>query len=268
MAEPTLNLKMSDLASQVGFYLGYGLGVEGGQRAWTDRQQRSIDMILASGLRQFYKPPVDGGGHWEWSFLRPSATFTLAAGGTEIEMPSDFGWPEGPITASADGSSWWPVEVTNEGLVRQMAAVSPSTTGPPQAVAVAPQKGTGPARAPKTNLVFFPAADREFTIRTQYELLPDALTPASPWAYGGAAHAETLLESCLAIAEQRLDNTMGVHTQKFQMMLAASISADRKRKGQHLGYNRDLSDSRHRTDRQSWRGRGDGGVTFDGVLYD
>ena len=54
--------------------------------------------------------------------------------------------------------------------------------------------------------------------------MPDYLSTPFPYAYGGAEHAETILESCLAVAELRLDDMAGPHNQQFMARLAASIS--------------------------------------------
>ncbi len=82
-------------------------------------------------------------------------------------------------------------------------------------------------------------------MRFQYYLLPDYLTTNYPYALGGMAHAETVLESCLAVMEERLDDItrgQGPHGIAFMGRLAASISMDRKSKAQTLGRNRDGSD--------------------------
>lgn len=248
MAEPNLNTPMTKLKGIVGNYLGYGYG-DDGERAWTARQSRRIDDYLDSALRQFYFPPSPDGGpaSYQWSFLRPTAQLLLVETFTEIDLPADFGGLEGRLTVTSDGSGWFPVSVANEGSVRELLSRFPNSTGLPTTAAVAPQKGVQPGRSPRAKLVVFPVADRDYTIGLQYYLIPEALTSGFPWAYGGAMHAETLIESCLAIAEQRADDAKGIHTEKFMERLAASIGMDRRLKAQKLGYNRDNSDGRWTT---------------------
>ena len=55
--------------------------------------------------------------------------------------------------------------------------------------------------------------------------------------------AEVYLESCLSIAEQRLNDDAGIHTEKFKVLLQAAIANDAASHAPHtLGYNADHSD--------------------------
>ena len=57
-------------------------------------------------------------------------------------------------------------------------------------------------------------------------------------------HSETMRESCLSIAEQRMNGEMGIHTQKFMQLLATSVSIDRQEHSKgYLGKNTDNSDA-------------------------
>lgn len=265
--ESTLSLKYGDLAGEVGHFLGYGRGADGGDVAWTGAQEAAIESCLKSGLRQFYfPPPVEGvSGSHDWSFLRPTAQVTLASGESSVKLPDDFGGFEGEVTLVSSSTAYCPVPLVNEGQVRRWHAESPSSTGTPRAAALEPLKGTGGRdRGQRFRLAVFPTADAAYTLSFCYYVLPDALTDALPHAYGGTVHAETILESCLAVAEQRLDDSAGVHTMKFRERLMASISLDRRSKPQKLGYNGDRSD---------WPGldykgrRWPNAVTVNGVEY-
>jgi hypothetical protein len=114
---------------------------------------------------------------------------------------------------------------------------------------------------------FWPISDQTYTLTFAYYLNPDYLSGAFPFAYGGAQHAETLLESCLAIAEKILDDAATVHAAEFEKRLAVSMDLDRRTKPQNLGYNRDQSDQqdryRHRQDDQ----HGWSTVQVNGVTY-
>jgi hypothetical protein len=185
-------------------------------------------------------------------------------------LPDDYGGLEGQITVAASGSTslaWYPVDFMPIGRLYQQYAQFPVTTGRPQMCCQEPLKGTSGLLGQQFRLKIWPVADQAYTIQFQYYLNPDALTGAFPYCYGGAQHAETILESCLAIAEERLDDTSEVHGAKFKERLAASISKDRTQKPQKLGYNRDCSDYRYwgRDGRfpdhvQAW-------ITVDGVQY-
>lgn len=243
--ESTLSLKKEELTSQVGFHLGFGRGAVHGDPAYTDQQDADITAVINSGVRQFlFPPPIEGEeGAYDWSFLKPITTLVFPQGESVVPLPDDFGGPEGEITVlSTNSSVTWPIAFTSEGQIRLRYSQVPNSSGRPIMAALQPIKGTSALAGQRFQLYLFPLADQDYNLQFQYYVLPDALTNAFPYTYGGAAHAETILESCLSIAEQRLDDGMTVHTQKFKERLMASISLDRRNKPQNLGYNRDLSD--------------------------
>lgn len=254
--ESTLSLAVTDLESEIGDFLGYGRGALAGDSAWDVRTQLQITALRNSGLRQFYYPPPPEGqeGSYDWSFLRPFVTLSLPAnvdkttppGKTSlVSLPDDFGGFEGQIYVSdIGGSSYQPVPLVGPGLIQDEFARVPSITGRPKLAALVPIKGTTPTAGQRFALSVFPKSDGAYLVTFQYYVHPDALSGVMPYAYGGMAHAETILESCLAIAEQRRDDAMGVHTAKFMERLSASISHDRRNKPQLLGYNGDRSDQR------------------------
>ena len=257
--ESNLSLTYQNLVDEVAQFLGYSTS--------NATQQSVIDSIVRSGLRQFYfPPPTDGAsGVYDWSFLKPTATLNFASGASVIPLPDDFGGIEGQLTVStSDSTVFWPVPIVGEGQVRQCYSAYPEATGRPAAAAIRPIKGTTPTAGQRFELYLHPTADAAYTLQVTYYILPDYLTGATPYAYGGAMHAETILESCLAIAEQRLDDASAVHSAKFQERLAASIGLDRRKKPQTLGYNRDRSDGVRwlRGDRH-----GEAGIRVYGVQY-
>ena len=249
MAEPTLSLAYNDLAGEVGTFLGWGRGTALGDPAWSSQQQAPVDSCVRSGLRQWYYPhPIEVMDvSYDWAFLKPMVTLSLVANQTTLPLPDDYGGVEGRVTLSApQGIQWWPLEFLGIGQVYQQQALFPTTTGRPWMCCTEPLKGTTGTQGQRSQLRVWPIPDMAYTLQLQYYVNPDYLTGANPYAYGGAQHVETILESCLAIAEQRLDDAMGVHTLKFKERLIASINMDRKSKPQTLGYNGDRSDLRDR----------------------
>ncbi len=259
MAESSLAAAYKDLTGDVGHFLGYGRGADNGDTAWTTPQQRNIDRCVKGGLRNFYFSGI------EWSFLKPVAALTLAAESQTVELPDDYGGSEGRITVSTSSAdSWQPLDFGPIGAVYQKHALYPSTTGWPECCCEEPIKGTGPTQGQRFRLRVWPIADQAYTLKFQYYVLPDYLSGAFPYVYGGAMHAETVLESCLAVAEKILDDQATVHAAEFQMRLAVSKDLDARQKPQHLGYNGDRSDMRG--SRREWRDWPT--VTFNGVEYD
>lgn len=244
--ESTLAISKDELAQAVGVFCGYGRGVLGSEIAWTTRQQNKIDDCLKSGVRQFYWPPSpDGGMPHSWSFLKPIASITLVSGEREIELPDDFGGAEeGPTLVAGTGVPERRLTLTNSARIREMFARDAAATGPPQLVAIVPLKGTEIDRGQRFALSVYPIADADYPMELAYSILSDALSSSRPYVYGGALHAETVLESCLAIAEQRIFDAQGVHTVKFHELLKVSIDADKKFQPIAPGYNADRSDLR------------------------
>ena len=244
--ESTLTLTRSKLRSQVGFFLGWGYGPDFGGSDWSDDQVVAIDDAVASGLRRFYFPEQPQGGFYDWSFLRPTTTQFFPADNNTIILPDDFGGVQGVVTVATVGSGtglvWWPLLTTNEAAIRLLFANFPNATGRPTQVAVSPLKGTTINQGQRYQMLCYPTPDQEYQIQFQYTILPDALTLNTPIPYGGAQHAETILESCLAVAEERLDDQKTTHADSFLRRLNASMAQDRRLKPQQMGYNQDSSD--------------------------
>lgn len=249
MAEPTLAIPWTELQARVGTFLGWGRGsLVYNDLAWSSYQQFEIDGVIASGLRQFYYPPPMEGmtGSYDWSFLKPVWTADFPKSVSVVPMPDDFGGFEGPITilTTSQTSQPWRIEWRNEGMIREMYSRTPQMSGPPLYAAEQVIKGTTATQGQRFQLFLFPLADQDYQLQFQYYINPDFLNGAFPFAYGGPSHAETILESCYAVAEVRQDDSSSVHAAKFQERLAASISMDRRNKPQSLGYNADRSDCR------------------------
>jgi hypothetical protein len=259
--ESTLSLKKRDFEVGVARFIGFSADPDD----WTDAEQDVVEDCTRSGISQFYYPALPDGRVYEWSFLKPVRSLTLASGATGLDLPDDFGSVSGSILVSESGQTGgWELPVEGIGVVLKMRAEDSDSTGSPVHVAISPQRGTGVAEGQRYRLEVWPTADAAYTLQMEMVLLQSALTGARPYAYGGAAHSETILESCLSIAEQRVNNEFGVHTQKYQERLAASIAFDQKLKPAHLGYNGDGPGRPWTRDER----RSGITVTFDGVQYD
>lgn len=253
MPESTLNLKLSDLQAEVGDFLGWGRGPDNGSAAWSDSKQRRIKSCVESCLRLFYfqAQPDPGGPVHKWSFLQPVTTVTLADGGRSCVLPADFGGIEGQVTIQTPGQSgFWPLHVvTAEEIRTTFARTSTAVVGRPDRVAVSPIKGTGAESSSRYQLDVYPEANQEYSLKLGYYILPDFLTTANPYPYGGAAHAETMKAGARAAAEMQLDNERGPQWEAYRMALSASIVYDRRNKARFLGYNGDMSDCHY----EDWR---------------
>ena len=236
----TLAVSYNELQKAVGRYLGYGRNVYGpddGSDEWAD-----IEDGIISGLRQFYAPPILSGqpvAH-HWSFLRPTTAIALQAGVGDYDLPDDFGGITGDLTYPPSTASR-AVVLVSEPALRALRQNSPATGNPTHA-ALRP-KTTDGSTVQGFEILFWPTPDAEGQLSCRYYVHPSALSHDNPYPYGGPAHAETILESCLSIAEQRLNDEKGLHWEKFLQRLAASIQYDLKTTGaDFFGYNGDHSD--------------------------
>lgn len=263
--ESTLADAYRDLIGSLGFEAGYGRGPDNGDREWSDRKLTTLRSVVKSGLRQFY------GAH-EWSFLHPRARLTLDSGSKEMRLPFDFEGCEGPLSLIASsGGTDGRVQVTND--VRARYARFPDATGRPAFAEKEPIKGTTKDRGQRWQFVFFPEPTAAYTIEFTYKISGDMLSGDLPYAYGGAEHSETILASCLAIWESRIDDIppgpAAPRYAHWREQLALSVRRDQNKRPDTLGYNGDRSDNYDR--RSGGRYPRDFGwpdLTLNGVTYD
>lgn len=268
--ESTLADTYRDVIGSLGFEAGWGRGPDNGDPEWDSDQFTTLKLIMKSGLRQFYKPPPDQAGvSHQWSFLSPFVRLALASGQRELRMPRDFGGVEGNVYVASANAGGTPGICQVGGGVRALYAVYPNSTGRP-AVADIEALRTSGADGQKWQMVFYPEPNADYTIEFYYSILGEMLTGDLPFAYGGPDHSETILASCLAVWENRIDDIPnGPRYQHWRERLAASISIDRAKRPQTLGYNADNSDDRYerRSGRYSAR-YGYPRLRLNGVLFD
>lgn len=270
MPESTLALVKSDFQVKTAVYLGWGRGASYGEPAWSDFQTYHLKEFVDTACREFYWPALEGGMAYDWSFMRPVATMILQSGLAVVALPDDFGGMEGQVSVSSSANSrYLPVPFVGVGQVYERFSASPDQTGWPVMCCVEPLRNPSGVTGQRDQLHFWPTADQTYTLQFQYYLLPDALTDASPYAYGGAAHAQTILQGAKAAAEAALDDIpMGPHRALFKERLMASIEQDRRLKPQLMAYNADRSDwNRGFRDRRLGHLLDNNPVTFDGVAY-
>lgn len=228
MAESSLSLSYNQLYAEVGDFLGVGRTVPN-----TDAGNHArITGALNSGLRQFYNPPPLAKGEQPhlWSFLQPVASFNTVKGTTIYALPDNFGGIIGELSYAAGKtimglSGQSRVAVITDLQVRA-ALTGNANQGPPAYCAVRPTAGATPTR---WQLVISPAPDAVYTLSYQSLVIPETISPSNSYPLGGMSHAETILESCLACAEGRVDDSEKMlHHGLFMGCLAASVRLDRQ----------------------------------------
>lgn len=175
-------------------------------------------------------------------------TVNVAAGASFVlcrmayDLPTDFAMIEGPLIF-ATGQSLLRGEIPRVAEYQVMNDLNSATLhGSPRIYAIRP-KAIDMTTSTTYELLLSPASDAAYSLHYHYRVAIPALDSANGVPPGGEAHGELYLEACLAAAEQKLQDTMGLHTQRFMECLAASVSHDRRVScPDTLGFNRDRSD--------------------------
>lgn len=230
MPESTLSLTFAELKADVAEFIGYGSDPD----SWDATQLARIKRCVEIGLRNFYWPvPQQGQGAFKWSFMEPVATLVTADGTEDYELPDDFGHIVGPLTYGQSESSVLHVRVIGEGQIREMRQTN-TGEGQPRYAAIQTTVGDG-GSGQRDTIMLWPTPDGEYNLTYRYAVLPDRLLDTRPYPLGGAAHAETIRQSCLAAAEREMNQEESVHARAFAERLVASMASDMQKAPDSLG---------------------------------
>jgi hypothetical protein len=188
------------------------------------------------------------------------STYTL--GFPSYDLPADWGSFIGPITfRPGTGDMYGPIEVVGEYMIRTKRQANDEFARP-QYAAVIP-KTFDPTVGQRFSLTTWPTADDAYVLTYKYNANPNELTNTNKYHLGGMRHSELLLESCLACAERKINDTAGVHQAAFMSLLASCVAFDANSTApDYLGINNDRSDGRY-ADEHS----GNYFVPLNGQLY-
>jgi len=221
MAESALTLGYQDFVEAVGYLLF------GARTTYDEGQMLVIHRAIDSGYRTFLS------AH-EWRFLRPVGTITAVAGASTYALPDDFGSLLSGFDFSMD-SGYPRAEVTNQGKVSSLLAYS-STQGTPFYSVLRPLAMNGTS-GQRYEVEFYPIPDQEYELTYEYNLIPSyRLREATPFPVGGELHSNTINEAMLMEAENAVEDSAGLHTAKYQALLANSISIDGRNTPDTLGF--------------------------------
>ena len=225
----SLLLGYTEFRKAIGFYMGWDVS------GWTTAQGTEITDLMNAGLRQFYWPPpipvtAKYEGHQpvpetvRWSFLSLKKSITLASGDADYDLPTDFGGDLTSATFSSADALDSLTQITEEHY-RQLQS-SDAKAGTPTYYAVRPKSTAGDA-IQQWEILFYPTPNAIKTVLVRYAVTPPPLTSTNPYPYGGPAHSETILESCLAVAEERKRDASAAHRNRFAALLMASVQHDK-----------------------------------------
>ena len=229
-AGDTLAVGFAQLKQLVADFLGYN------PTSLTEAQSLKVASYIQSGLRQFYYPPkMDGvDENYEWSFLRMSGSVTTSAGVGDYLMSDGFGRVAGNIYFGSADMRKRPLAVVAVSDV--LAIRRRGETGMPRVAAFTFAETFGP-RGQRVKMMLAPVPDRAYLLEFSGEADTGMLNETTrPFPLGGARFSELVVESCLAIAEQRANDEIGNHTAKFQQLLVSAIAKDRKSSSTVFGY--------------------------------
>ena len=225
-----LSLTYADLLGEVAAYLGYGVD----STAWTADQTTEIDRYVQSGVRQFYYPPKVEGvqAGYEWSFIKPTTTIDTVDGDGEQDLPDALGRVIGDFYYEADEYKA-SVVIVSEAMV--LAARSRTDDESYPRIAAVRHKSQVADAEQRLEVVWAPVPDSAYTLTYRYEAFSGKVSDANSYPLGGMKHAELLIESCLAIAEQKANDERGIHTDNFKTLLADGVARDRKQGARYFG---------------------------------
>jgi hypothetical protein len=84
--------------------------------------------------------------------------------------------------------------------------------------------------------MFYPTPDTAWILHYQYEAYSGALSDSYPYPLGGMKLSELYIESCLSVAERRIHDQPGFHTQQFEALLLDAVARDMKNSARNFGY--------------------------------
>ena len=234
-------LTLSELRKKVA-WLFYGT------REYNDLDGESrdtVDDIINDGYERFLNPPAAPGDRkpHRWNFLRPYFTLTTVSGKDDYGLPEDFGGLDGPMYYQRSDNRWFPVSKVdaNKILAQRQTDSLPTSSYPTEFAIVADYPNS--AAPPSSMLMLWPNPDAAYHLKARYYVIAGMLSEEKPYPVCPATHNQCLQEAVLSVAEERLEDTQGIHHQNFMERLQSSVSIDRDQYSpDHLPVDADRSD--------------------------
>jgi len=172
-------------------------------------------------------------------------------------LPAVFGGLVGDMSFFSETGKP-PVQNVGEANFRRVESEDPSQTDRPSICCIVPADDTSgeyPDNPTRFTAYLWPNPDAAYAMRYKYVAIQGDEDDAPTATFlGGAQHSETILASCLSIAEEYAETPSSRYRELFAQRLAASIMMDRRMNSpDNLGKNLDRSDMqgqyrKHNTD--------------------
>lgn len=204
-----------------------------------------ISKIVSSGVATYLSVGGTSPTAGPYAILGPTDqaagdTFTVRGTGMVYDLPDDFGAIDGDLTFGRS-EFFKSIPIVGEGQIRSLQQRNVSA-GNPRFAAIRPLNNDGRS-GQRFELLLWPSPDATYNLTYRYKVLAQKLSDTKPYALGGMAMGEVVMASCLAQAENHVNDERGVRQQKFLERLSAQVSADREAiTPQFFGYNADGSD--------------------------
>ena len=151
--------------------------------------------------------------------------FQITATGN-YRLPDDFGGLIGDVYFQANEGRWIPLSETGTAELLELLQVSTAAGRPTVCATESNTIGVGVGQ--RFDLLVWRVPDTDYTVRYQYQVLPDKLS-LDNYPYGGSRHAETIKYACFAARERSKEQTVdGPAERNYKRLLSLSIRADQR----------------------------------------
>lgn len=223
---PSLEITYLELRNAVTHMLGMGTTLSS-YSDLSNNEKEIVDDLIRSGLRSFYSPKKPGSeAPYVWSFLIKEGFIQIIAGGHMIsgsDLPD--GYHGGLQYLTFPGKP--PLSIVPLSQLRRFQQAETSgliNLGTPRYATSYHREISG---GHDWVIELYPSPDQAMGTATfGYQIFPPALDNNDDVPFGAEAHSETILLSCFAAAEMRINDAQGVYWDRFQERLSAAIESD------------------------------------------
>lgn len=159
--------------------------------------------------------------------LTNATASSYVLGQSKYDLPDNFAGFISPMTYRPGASSYYPpIAFIDEFQIRGKRQDHEIASRPMYCALSA--KTFNPTTGQRWEVQFWPTPDDVWQLTGRMKIIPDKLTSVNKYPLGGGNHSETILESVLAAAERKMEDSEGLHAQAFSRLLESSINQDRE----------------------------------------
>ncbi|KKN51291.1 hypothetical protein LCGC14_0623990 [marine sediment metagenome] len=219
----------SDIYTKVADYLGTDI---------TDATDlAAVKDIVYRGYMKFLMPvsPKDE-EIYIWSWLRQPWKMTFEPNKWEYPLPKDFDrfFRKIEYDGVADGNQMQ--QVSERSIMRNRSNLE--FTSYPYSYAIRTAKFDKAVGSVK-EMIVYPTPVNRSVVNSTYVMTPDKPETTTDYFIGGPVESETILQCCLAVAENQEDEKIGVETKKAVDLIQALIRKDKGEAPDTVGRVRD-----------------------------